>query len=124
MKVGEKMYALFIVLNQIDYLDDVLAKFLEIGVTGATILDSQGMGSAIVNNDSDIPLFGSLKAFLDNSRPYNKTIFTLIESEELVERAVSAAKDIIGDIAQPGVGLMFTVPVGKVYGLRRPDGSY
>lgn len=120
----KKLYALFIVLNQIDYLDDILAKFLDIGVTGATILDSQGMGSAIVNNDGDIPLFGSLKAFLDNSRPYNKTIFTLIENEELVEKAVAATKDIIGDIAQPGVGLMFTLPVGKVYGLRQQDGSY
>lgn len=118
------MYALFIVLNQVDYLDDILASFLEIGVTGATILDSQGMGSAIANNDADVPLFGSLKAFLDNSRPYNKTIFTLIESEELVEKAVFAAKKVMGDIAQPGVGLMFTLPVGKVYGLRQPDGTY
>ena len=118
------MQALFIVLNQIDYLDDILSKFLEIGVTGATILDSQGMGSAIVHNNDNLPLFGSIKAFMDNSRPYNKTIFTLIDDEELVEKAVAATKEIVGDITKPGVGLMFTIPVGKVYGLKPTDDSF
>lgn len=111
------MHALFIVLNQVDCLDDILSKFLEIGVTGATILDSMGMGSAIVHNNDNFPIFGSLKAFLDNSRPYNKTIFTLIEDEDLMEEAILAAQNIMGDISKPGVGLIFTVPVGKVYGL-------
>ena len=36
------MYALFIVLNEVDYLDTILDKFMEVGVKGATILDSQG----------------------------------------------------------------------------------
>lgn len=44
------MYALFIVLNAIDYLEEILSGFVEVGVSGATILDSQGMGSTIVNN--------------------------------------------------------------------------
>lgn len=95
-----------------------MSEFLEIGVRGATIIDSQGMGSAIAQGDtSDIPLFGSLKRYLDNSRPYNKTIFTIIEGEELLELAVKSVQDIIGDMTQPGVGIMFTVPVGKVYGM-------
>lgn len=95
-----------------------MSEFLEIGVRGATIIDSQGMGSAIAQGDtSDIPLFGSLKRYLDSSRPYNKTIFTLIEGEELLELAVKSVQDIIGDMTQPGVGIMFTVPVGKVYGM-------
>ena len=112
------MHALFIVINEVDYIDDILTRFLEIGVRGATILDSQGMGSAIANgNNSDIPLFGSLKRYLDSSRPYNKTIFTIIKGEDLVEEAVSSVKDIVGDISKPGVGLMFTVPIGKVYGM-------
>ncbi len=45
------MNALFIVLNEIEYLDDILDGFVDIGVKGATILDSQGgMGSAITNS--------------------------------------------------------------------------
>lgn len=114
------MNALFIVINETDYIDDILAEFLEIGVRGATILDSQGMGSAIAQGDTtDIPLFGSLKRYLDSSRPYNKTIFTIIEGEEILDKAVNCVKDILGDMTKPGVGMMFTVPVGNVYGVSK-----
>ncbi len=118
MKVGDTMYALFLVLNEVDYLDDILSTFLDIGVKGATILDSQGMGGALVHGENrDIPLFRSLKSFLDSSRPYNKTIFTVIQSEELVKKAMQAVNDVVGDISRPGVGLMFTVPIGHIYGM-------
>jgi len=46
------MNVLFIVLNEPEYLDAILDSFVEIGVKGATILDSQGMGSAITNSGS------------------------------------------------------------------------
>jgi len=82
------MYVLFVVLNAIDYLDDIISGFVEVGVSGATILDSQGMGSSIVNNQNkNIPLFGALRMLLEDSHPYSKTIFTVLENEELVEKS-------------------------------------
>lgn len=112
------MHVLFLILNETEYLDDILAAFVEVGVKGATILDSQGMASAIASNSNrQIPLFGSLKSFLDSSRPYNKTVFTVVESEELLNRAVNAINSVVGDISKPGIGLMFSVPVGNIYGL-------
>lgn len=112
------MNALFIVLNEIEYLDDILDSFVDVGVKGATILDSQGMGSAITNSGrGSEPFFGAIRAFLDNARPYNKTIFTVIEDEETLSKAVQTVKDILGDINKPGVGMMFTLPVGNVYGI-------
>ncbi|HOA30751.1 MAG TPA: hypothetical protein PKM70_02360 [Clostridia bacterium] len=51
---------------------------------------------------------------LDNARPYNKTIFTVIEDDKVLEDAVNAVKEIL-DLDKPGVGLMFSIPVGKVY---------
>ena len=55
---------------------------------------------------------------LDDARPYNKTIFTVIEDENVLNDAVKAVKKILGDMEKPGVGLMFTLPVGKIYGMR------
>lgn len=112
------MNVLFIVLNEPEYLEAILDSFVEIGVKGATILDSQGMGSAITNSGSGHePFFGAIRSFLDNSRPYNKTIFTVIEDEEVLLKAVHAVKYILGDINKPGVGMMFTLPVGNIYGM-------
>lgn len=112
------MYALFLVINETDYLDEILARFVDVGVQGATIMDSQGMASALVSSRGrDYPLFGSLKALLEGARPYNKTIFTVLDSEELVERTVEAVKDVLGDVDHPSVGFMFSVPIGKIYQL-------
>ncbi len=103
------MYVLFIVLNEVDHLDTILAKFVEIGIKGATILDSQGMGSAIV--DRNIPLFGSLKNYFDGSRPFNKTIFTVIHNEEILEKAKAEVKKLAAEINKPSAGFMFAMPV-------------
>ena len=117
-KAGVKMQALFIVLNETQHLENILEAFVEVGVKGATIVDSQGMGRALASNSNQhLPLFGYLKTLMDDAHPYNKTIFTVLEDEELVEKAVKAVKGVVGDMNRPGVGFMFTVPVGKVYGL-------
>ncbi len=114
------MYALFLVLNETDYLDEILARFVDVGVRGATILDSQGMASALASSQGkDVPFFGSLKVLFEGARPYNKTIFTVLDSEDLVERTVAAVKDVLGDVNRPGVGFMFSVPIGKVYQLNQ-----
>lgn len=110
------MHALFIILNETNYLDDILAEFLNIGVSGATILDSQGMAGAIADK-GDIPMFGLLKTFLDDSKPYNKTILTVLESQQMVETVVELVKDILGEDAKTGAGFMFSVPIGNVYRL-------
>ena len=48
---------------------------------------------------------------------YYKTIFTVIEDEEVLLKAVHTVKYILGDINKPGVGMMFTLPVGNIYGM-------
>ena len=109
------IYLLFFTLAGASLNLIVLAK---VGVKGATILDSQGMGGALVHNENpQVSIIGTLKSYLECCRPYNKTIFTVLESEELVEKVADAVKDVIGDINEPGAGLMFRLPVGKVYRL-------
>lgn len=109
------MVALIIVLNHTDYLDDILAKFIHLGVRGATIIDSQGMASAIVQGEIyNIPLFGSLKTTLSGASPYNKTIFTVINDTELLEKTMSEVEDLLRKNGKTSAGFMFTLPVGKM----------
>ena len=118
-RMNKKMNALFIVLNKPDYLEELLDEFIEIGVKGATILESQGMGFAMNHGGhGNEPFFGKIRSMIDNSRPYNKTIFAVIEDEETLANAVKATKRVLGDIYEPGVGMMFTMPVNNVYGMK------
>ncbi|NLW15174.1 MAG: P-II family nitrogen regulator [Erysipelothrix sp.] len=115
------MQALILVLNKVELLEDILAAMSKAGVSGATILDSQGMGSAIVSGKQDVPMFGSLKAFFDREHPYNKTLFTIVENEEKLQNAIDAIISVAGRLENANEGLMFTVPVGQVIGLRKTD---
>lgn len=118
-RMNKKMNALFIVLNKPDYLEELLEEFIEIGVKGATILESQGMGFAMNHGGyGNEPFFGKIRSMIDNSRPYNKTIFAVIEDEETLANAVKATKRVLGDIYEPGIGMMFTMPVNNVYGMK------
>ena len=57
-------------LNKIEFLDDILAAFLEIGVKGATVIDSVGMGHIISQH---IPIFAGLRDAFAGSSPNSTT---------------------------------------------------
>lgn len=110
------MHVLFIVLNEVDYLNDIIEKFAELGVKGATIIDSQGMAGAIVEGDiNSIPLFGALKNIIKGTGKHNKTIFTVLKNEELIEKVVDAVQEVLNGDAKATTGFMFSVPLGKLY---------
>lgn len=114
------MQLLIAVINQEEKLDDILSGFLELGITGATIIDSEGMGHVLSH---DIPIFAGLQTLISRSRPQNQTIFSVIDSEEKVEGAIALLQDICGDLNNPATGIAFTIPVNRVAGLAPELGS-
>lgn len=112
-----KMEILVIVLNKIDLLDDLMVEFSNSGIKGATIIDSMGMIRVLADEHSeDIPLFGSLKMMLNENRPFNKTIFTVLDSQK-IPIAMDCVKKVIGDLNKNEVGIMFTLPVNLTEGI-------
>ncbi len=107
------MQLLFIVLNNSDYLDEVLESFLELGISGATVLDSTGMGQII---SRDLPIFAGFKNVFSVAEPSNKTIFTLIGDQDF-NRVMDAVEQITGSFSQQGTGIAFSVPVDGCRGL-------
>src|SRR5690625_593639 len=80
------MQLLVAVINQEEKLDEILSGFLELGITGATILNSEGMGRVLSH---DIPIFAGLQTLIARSRPQNQTIFSVIKEDEKVDGAIS-----------------------------------
>lgn len=108
------MVTLVIILNKTEYLDEILSTLVKYKVKGATIIDSQGMGSAIVNGDYRyIPIFGSLRTLINEKHPYNKTIFSVVK-EEIIEELAEAIRNVFAE-KKPGIGFMFTMPVNNIY---------
>ena len=114
------MYVLFIVLNEVSYLDAILEKFVQVGIGGATVVDSQGMASAIVSSSG-----GGCRYWLpEDSHRRGSSVqqndFAVLKSEALVEKAVGAVREVLYDAPPTGLGLMFTVPVANVYEMVPP----
>lgn len=112
------MKLLVFVLNKEEFLEDVLEAYVEAGVAGATLLDSEGMGRFLAY---EVPLFASFKEFMKGNKPYNKTIISVIKNEEIITRVKSLVDKVVGGLENPGTGIMFTVPVDWATGLVPED---
>lgn len=110
------MELLVCVINREEKLDQILAGFVELGVTGATVISSEGMARLVKGG---LPVLSNLQAVLAQSRPQNTTIFSVMETPELAARAIAMVEEKLGGLQDPGTGIVFTVPVNRVSGLAR-----
>lgn len=110
-------YALFLVLNDVDKLSDVHKIIYDLGC-GATTLDSVGMGKLLLENNVDIPIFAGLRKMIEGDKPYNKTIISVIHSEDKMRRVVDSIKEELqmDTVNKKGVGYIFVLPVIECHG--------
>lgn len=108
------MQLLVAVINQEERVDDILAGFIELGITGATVINSKGMGRVL---STDVPIFAGLRSLSARSRPGNQTLFCVTDDEK-IEAAISLITEICGNLDAPGTGIVFTLPVTRVVGLK------
>jgi nitrogen regulatory protein PII len=108
------MKLLILVVNEQEKLDEILAGFVEIGITGATIVDSVGMGQVL---STTLPIFAAFPVLRAGSRPANKTIFSVADDDK-VERALDLIEEIWGEAVRPGSGIAYSLPVERVVGLK------
>ncbi len=111
------MKLLVFVLNDETHLEAVLEAYIEAGVPGATIIDSEGMGRFLAY---EVPLFADFKDFMKGNKPKNKTILSVIHDDRALERLKPLIEDVVGGLSIPGAGVMFTVPVDWFAGPSRP----
>ena len=79
------------ILCKVEKLEEVLEGFIEVGITGATVIDSVGMGHII---SEEVPIFAGLRFMFAGAKPHNKTIFSVI-TEDNEEPAIRVLKKIL-----------------------------
>lgn len=115
------MYLILFVLHDPSYLKEILDAWHETGVTGITILPSTGLGrlseTSILRDD--MPLIPSLSDLLAHDEVLNRTLFTVVKDDSMVEKIVEATEAIIGNFNDPNTGILTVLPISKAYGLDR-----
>ena len=110
---------ILLVIDNPDQCQFVLDAWEELGVGGITILDSTGLGRLRKSSiRDDIPLMPSLSHLLKGREERHRTIFTVVDGEEWVDRIVEKTQTIMGDLNEANVGVLFVLPVSRVVGLQ------
>ena len=109
---------LVLVLDEVEKFPAVVAAWEDAGVPGVTVFDSVGSRRLreYAKRD-DVPLMPSLRSLFTSEEDHNRTLFTVIEDDAVLERAVAAAQHIVGDFNQPHTGILFVIPVSRTWGV-------
>ena len=111
------MYLLVSILEQAEYLSDILEGFAKIGIEGSTVLDSTGMGRVLMQTKASSEVSEQINKVITDLESSNKTILTVIQEKDLLDQAIEVVKGLCGDLSEPGRGILFTVPLETVEGL-------
>ena len=108
-------HLLLVVLDDLNCLPELLRVWQEIGVPGATILESVGAHRA----RSWLSRVGldSLEHLFEAKDVRRRTLLAAIDDEELMHRAVTEAERIVGGFDRPHSGMLLVVPVVLSRGL-------
>lgn len=113
------MKLLIVIVEDPDKIEPLMDSWYEHNISGATIIDSRGMGHVIADHYSIFSRFSDLTGTRGGSY-HNNLIFTVIDKEEILEKAIADVYDIVGDLNEPDTGMLFTLPIGQVEGFKTP----
>lgn len=117
------MYLILFVLHDPEKVPELLDAWEEVGVSGVTILHSSGLGRVRSINRTglrdDLPLIPSLEALLNDEEYFSRTLFSIVEGEQMVDKLIQAAQRVVGDLSRPNTGLLVALPVVRAVGLQK-----
>lgn len=108
------MKLLICFINKKKLLDQVLAKLIDLGVGGATVIDSTGIGRSKVE---DIFLYEGFKDVLRGAEKDHFTVLCVVKSQKVTGISKELTK-LYGEFKEKGIGFFFTVPVDKAWGIK------
>ncbi len=102
------MYLLVAVVNNDELLNDIITGWLDIGITGATVLESTDSIQLI---SETIPIFAGFRSLTSGGMRHNKTIFSAITDKDVLDLSVTFLKKTFSEVDEPHQGIYFTLPL-------------
>jgi len=100
------MYILIAVINNEDIFNDLITGWLDIGITGATVMESTDSLQLISQH---IPIFAGFRT--REGMRHNKTLFTAIEEREILDQAVAYLETLCRETGKPHQGIYIVAPL-------------
>ncbi len=93
-------------------VEGVMEGFLELGLPGATVVDARGMGQIV---STELPIFSGFRTLFPGGGEESYLVLSVLK-EEQVEEAIRMLRDVCGNFAEKGTGIVFTLPVSGFIG--------
>jgi nitrogen regulatory protein P-II 1 len=114
-------YLVVLVVDDVNDCPKILNTWEEIGVSGVTILNSTGLNRVRqAGLFDDIPLIPSIQDMFQSAEERHRTLLSVVEGQEMVDKMVEVAQEIIAGMDTPHSGFLFVVPVSQIYRLGTP----
>jgi len=111
------MYLLMVILEDLQILPKLLERWREIGVPGTTIIRSMGgfhaytwlqrVGMTMLGREAE-----------EEERP-QRMLISVIDDDDLLERAIAEAESLVGGFDTPHSGILFVLPVMRALGIQK-----
>ncbi len=103
------------IIEKEEKLEEVLEGLVEIGVTGASIVDVRGMFEYLAD---EIPIFAGFRNLIEDKNPTNKMIISVMKDDATVKEAMDTIEEIYGSFSNPNTGIMFSFDISNIRGLK------
>ncbi len=110
-------YLLVVILDDLERLPKLLKAWRRVGVPGVTLLHS--VGGYRAEGWLDRMGLGGLSRLLERGEVKQRTLLSIIDDEELLERAIAEADEVVEGFDRPNSGILFVVPVSRALGLKK-----
>ncbi len=90
-RIGDRL--LFVVVYEQRYFDDIVTLFLERGIRGAAVFDTEGIRGHLTS----VPIFGDFLNFLGEKSDMSRTIMAVVPAGEF-DRLIAGIEEITGDL--------------------------
>jgi hypothetical protein len=112
-----------LILHDPGRVDEVVNAWLELGISGITLLDSSGLARQLGERDlrDDLPMFPSLRSLLSVPERNSRLVFSVVPDDFDLDRLITATERVLGPLRAPDSGILFVVPVTRTVGVRGVD---
>lgn len=114
------MHMLMFVLDDPAHLDQVLEAWEQIGVSGVTIVESTGIERYRSAKLVGTPIMAGLNRILHSREEGHLTLLTIVKGEAKVRQCIEAVEKIVGNLYEPGTGVIAAWPLAIVKGVPDP----
>lgn len=117
------MLLLVCILKDYRHVEALLLGFLELEITGATVIEARGMGQILVQEN---PLFLGARDLFPGAGADSHVVFCVTDAAK-ADAGLALLDRVANGIDRRGAGVGFSVPLGQVVGLSpafngAPDG--